>query len=434
MISKDYVDILAPLNYWGKDQFTGIPRRAPLDKIDKMEQIKDLALFITGVRRVGKTILSKQYLSNLISNGTRKEATLYVNLDEPSFQPIMSNDLLDNIYSSYRHYVFPEGKAIIVLDEIQNIRGWERWIRSKMDKGDDCFFIITGSSSSIMSVEIGTLLTGRYIEQRVWPLNLREYLDFTEAPEYLTQEMKESILLSYFQDGGFPSIVLTKDPSIKRDLLDDLYMAMINRDLISRFGIRNSEDIRGLVPLVAQSVSQKASATKISNTLKNLNRGLSPTTVNNYFTILEESLLFTFLPIYSQNVKNRLLYPRKVYCVDTGMAYVSQLSSKPIWGRLAENAVANKLFSIYKKDDMGYWKDPKGREIDFVIGRGDQTESLIQVVWDATNEMTLSREIASLKAGMEALGSDNALLITGVGKVPKVEGIRSVELFDYLLD
>jgi len=406
-----------------------------LGRIDPVVRVRDLALFVTGVRRVGKTTLTKQYLEKLISAGNKRESTLYVNLDEPSFQPMMSTGLLDDIYSSYRHYIHPEGRSFIVLDEVQNVDGWERWVRSMMDRSENCFFIVTGSSSSIMTREIGTLLTGRYIEQRVGPLSLKEYLTFTGQDKvgFVTEEMKESRVLSYLENGGFPSIVLNQDPSLKREQLNELYQAIINRDLVSRFGLRNSSDVRSFVPLVAQSVSQKVSASKVHRTLKNLNRGLSPSTVNHYLSLLEESLLFSFIPIRSHNVKNRLLFPKKAYCVDTGMALVSQISSKPIWGRLAENAVANRLLSIYSKEDIGYWKDDRGNEVDFVIGRGGKDEAMVQVSWDVTEKATLDREVGSLRKGMEEMGPDMALLVIGRGKVPDLDDISCISLYDLLL-
>ncbi|MCU0799467.1 MAG: ATP-binding protein [Candidatus Thermoplasmatota archaeon] len=436
MISRDYMDILSPLNFWGKDQYTGIPREELLGRIKGMIDVRDLALIITGVRRVGKTILSKQYLKVMLEDGFPRETTLYVNLDEPAFQPSLSTTLLEDIYASYRHFIHPEGKAFIVLDEVQNIQGWERWVRSMMDRNEDCFFIITGSSSSLMSIELGSLLTGRHIEQRLSTLSLKEWLSFQGSGDtlYSSRNWKERVIRAYLEFGGFPSVVLNQDPTLKMDQLKELYQSIINRDLVSRMGLRRVGDIRTIVPMVAQSVSQKVSATKLHKTLKNLNRDLSSATVNNYLSLLEEALLFRFLPIYSSNIKNRSLYPRKAYCVDTGMANIAKLSNRPIWGRLAENAVANRLFTKYGSEDIGYWKDDSGREVDFVIGRGDNVQKLVQVVWEISEERTLKREVDALRSGMERLEPEETFLIIGSGDLPEFgPEMKVISLFDWLL-
>ena len=408
--------MLAPYNFWNREIDTGIWRNSYVERILRAFSIPNIVVSVTGVRRAGKTYICRQILRRLIEQSLRREQTLYTNFEDPSLQPYLSTGFLQDLYDTYRYHLNPRDEAVIVLDEVQNLPGWERWVRAMMEKNENTRIIVTGSSSKIMSIELSHILTGRYIDIRVYPLSFKEYLRFKgvsiENLDIRRSEMENKIM-GYLEYGGFPTVTLTEDREMRREFLKELFESIVTRDIAARYGLRKIYELKSTVVILLQNISAMSSVQKVVNTLKSIGVKISPATINEYLHYLKESLLFQFVPIFSYKVKDQMQYPRKVYCVYTGLinAVVFRMSNN--LGRLAENIVAIELFHRYEDNKIFYWKDKMGREVDFVIVENRKPLQLIQVTWNIEDKKTRDREIRAILSAAEELSVDKLLILTG---------------------
>ncbi len=439
MIHSEYLEIVAPYNAWNREIETGIWRNAYVERITKGFSVPNTAVSVTGVRRAGKTYVCRQAIRWMLERGMRKEQSLYVNFEDPALQPHLSAEFLQDLYDTYRHHLNPKDMAIIVLDEVQNVKGWERWVRMMLEKNEDVKIVVTGSTSEIMNKELSTVLTGRYIDVRIFPLSFGEFLDFknvsTANLAISTGEMEKRII-EYMEYGGFPIVALTDDKEMRREYLKELFNSIITRDVAARYGIRRIHELRSTVVLLLQSVSSMTSVPKVVNTLKSTGMKMSPTTINQFMHHLRESMLFNFVPIFSYTVKDQMQYPKKVYCIDTGLVNAVSFRISENRGKLAENIVAVELFHRYGADKVFYWKEKGGREVDFVIVEGGKPKQLVQVSWKMDEKKTRDREIRSILSAIEELGVEKAIIITGdAAENIEVDGhtIELVPIWEWLL-
>ena len=190
-----------------------------------------------------------QIIEHLEEQGLDKKACLHMNFEEPALSLNLSLDILDKLYDTYRTRIYPEGKAYIFFDEIQNVPEWERWVRAR-NETENIRIIVTGSSSKLMSRELGTLLTGRHLTFEVYPLDFREQLQFkgielpqepwpSQAPPQI-----QHALLDYLQWGGLPRVVLSNNDMIRERLLTRYFEDMLYKDVIRRHDIRDVQTLR----------------------------------------------------------------------------------------------------------------------------------------------------------------------------------------------
>ena len=439
MITPEYLEYVAPYNFWKREIDTGTWRNDYVDRVLRIFTVPGTAATVTGVRRAGKTYICRQVLRRQIENGMKRGQTLYVNFEDPALHPHLSVTFLQDLYDTYRHYLNPEEDAIIVLDEVQNVQGWEKWVRMMMETAENIKIMVTGSSSKIMSMELAPVLTGRYIDVRVYPLGFEEFLNFKEVPvnnlDIRTREMEDAVR-EYLEYGGFPTTVLTRDLEMRKEYLKELFESIITRDVAARYGVRRMYELRSIVGLLLQNVSSMVSVPKLTNTLKSTGIKISPTTVNQYLHHLREILLFYYVPIFSYKVKDQMQYPKKAYCIDTGLVNAASFRLSENLGKLAENTVAIELFRRYGTDKVFYWKDRGGKEVDFVVVENGNARELIQVTWEMDEKKTREREIRAVLSAMEELGRDNALILTGnTGENMGVDGkmIEITPIWKWLL-
>ncbi len=421
MIRKELLDAVSGLNFWARDQRTGINRPDYANRIGKYFGTSGLAISIIGTRRAGKTFIARGFLNELMQKGLiKKEQTLYVNFEEPLLEPFLNTELLNDLYDTYRHFLNKDKLAVLVLDEIHTVPRWEKWIRIMLEKGENVKVIITGSSSKLSSKELATVLTGRTISVKVFPLSFGEFLRFSnfnlKSSEGVGQKKEiTGFMHTYIEYGGFPLIALTKEPDVKLDILKDIFEGIITKDIAARHEVRRLEELKLLAVLALHNFSCQVSVKKLSDMMQNVaKRKISPSTVNSFLHYFSEAFLFFYVPIFSYKIKDQLLYPKKLYCVDTGMINaVSSRFSENI-GRLAENATAVELVKRYGNDNLFYWKDDKSGEVDFVLKDGTKVRQLIQVCWDVnSNPETKTRETKSLLACMGEFGLKTGLVLTG---------------------
>lgn len=418
MKREEIIEVLTPLNFWGKSQDIGFRRLGYLKNLEEFLKAEGVVICLIGVRRAGKTYLARQLL-DLKCKDYSQEATLYVLLEDPKFEPYLNFRLLDDIYEAYRTYIHTEGVSFIVLDEIQNVGLWEKWIRMKLEKRENVKIIITGSSSKLLSSELASVLTGRTLTLKVFPFDFREILSFKKLDvekEYEIMGKKEEIkryLIEYIAYGGFPQIVVEQNVSLKSQLLKEIFEGIIYRDVMFRHKVKDVHLVRVAGELVINNFSCLISATKLRNILvKVLGRKVSPNSVVKILGFLEEAFLIFQLPIFSYKVKEQKLYPKKIYCIDTGLINTVTTKFTKDFGRFYENIVAVHLIKYKDKENIFYWKSKEGYEVDFVIKEGLNIRQLIQVCYDLSNEKVKKREINGLLRASKELNCRNLLVIT----------------------
>ncbi len=430
--------ILAIFNSWLDRKLPEtIPRETNIDDYLTLEPRK--IVVVTGFRRIGKTYLLLHALQKLLKDKSREEV-VYLNFDDeriPNRTEFLT-ELLPVIRSSMDQDI-----ELLVLDEIQDMPNWSKWIR-RINDSEDIRLLITGSSSKVSSREIPTELRGRCLEVRLFPLSFREFLEFKELrinTKRVPYSEKESVKLNkalneYLQFGGMPEVVLLPKER-KYETLQEYYRTVVQRDIAERYNIKNDEGLKALLRLLLNSTQY--SVNKLYNTMKSMNYHIGKTTLQNYISYIESSYFICSLQIFSPKVKDRLQHPRKVYIIDTGFINALSVRLSKNMGRLYENVVAVELMRRTSGAEWGlhYWKNGNGKEVDFVVVQGLAATQLIQVSYDVDDPNTKKRETRALVQAAKELGCSNLLIITkNEESIEKVNGhtITYVPLWKWLLE
>jgi len=367
-------------------------KREIFDKIE--EYIKNpFIIVISGIRRSGK--------STLLNQAKLKYPGYYLNFDDDR----LINFKLEDFQNLYEIFIELYGeKDIFYFDEIQNIDGWERFVRRLHDSEKKVF--ITGSNATMLSRELGTHLTGRHLAINLFPFSFREFLklksfEIKKNDIYLIE--KKVLIKKYFEDylnnGGFPEYLKTEN----KDYLKILYENILYRDIIVRYNLSNEKALKELVYIAASTISKEISFNSIK---KLLNLG-SSTTVKDYFDFLENSFLVFLIPKFNYSLKKQIYANKKVYLIDTGLAkYVGYRVSKDI-GNLLENLVFIELKR--KRKEIFYYSDK--HECDFVIREGLKIRECIQVCYDL-NDGDREREINGLLEALNKFKLKEGLILT----------------------
>lgn len=356
-----------------------------------------LCLALTGVRRSGKTSLAVQVAKEL----HQTDLTFYFNFEDPVFFAGADVSVIDTLLAIYQEETGNIPK-IVILDEVQYVEGWERWVRKTVDTGK-YQVIVTGSSSRLLSSEIATSISGRVIERQVWPLSFVEYLSFRNIkPQSEGLYLRE--LEHYLRWGGFPKAALTEDESDRIMLLKQYLSDIVLRDVVARHQIKSQHSLHQLVTWYLTSLSCLHSYTAIRKAF-----GVSIELASTFTTYLSQAFLAFEMSRYHPNLKVQTRDPKKVYVVDTGLRNVSLLSEREDRGRLAENCVYIELRRRGK--EVFYYHD--GKEVDFVVAELGKPVDALQVAYsDLEDEKTKEREISALLSCLEALGLKSGKILT----------------------
>lgn len=421
MEKSEILDVLNDWNFWRKEIDFGIKRENIAKKINELSKAKEI-IVITGIRRCGKSTSLLQFCNNLIISGIKREDILIVNLEDPRLKK-PDLDLLNKIYETYLTELNPSKKHYVVLDEIQNIEGWEKFVRF-LHENKNINVFVTGSSSKLLNSEYSTVLAGRHLDIQIKPLSFKEYLFFKDI------EIKSSLDISnkrheikrsfanYLKEGGFPKVVLANKEEDKRDLLDVYFRDIIIKDIVQRYKIKDINKLNDLSKFYLTNVSTLQSFNNIKNVLK-----LNLDTVERFSYYLTEVFLLNFVKKFSYTEKEQILNPRKVYCADNGLRESVAFVFSEDYGRLAENLVFNAL--NIKDLEIYYWKSQKQEEIDFVIKKKQKIIQAIQVCWNIRKPKTKEREVETLIKGCKELNLVNGLILTeDTSSVETIEGIK----------
>lgn len=434
MTKNEIIQILEDWNFWNRDQKTGLPRPIYISRLTELFSSNQV-ITITGPRRAGKSFVMRQMIKQLINNGQNPKDIMHVNLEDPRFTE--SGVLfLEKIFQTYREYISGQNTPILFLDEIQEIEGFEKWIRM-MHELSKAKIIISGSNASLLSRELGTLLTGRHIDMEVFPLSFSEFLSFNNIAFANTLDLigRESeikgALRKYIEYGSFPEVALEEQ---KKEILLSYFEDVITKDLLRRYKIKKAQDLRSIVKYYLSNVTTLSTFKSIERSL-----GMSITSVKNYTGYLEQAYLIFPLQRFSFKVREQEKSPRKIYAIDTGLCNAVGFRFSENYGRLAENIVFVSLkrkLSLNPNMELFYWKDIHHSEVDFVIKDGLKINRLIQVCWNMEDEKTKNREFRSLQKAMKELNVSKATIITeSTEGEEKINGymVKMVPLWKWLL-
>jgi len=434
MKSEEIISILSDWNFWGKGLYTGKYRKYSEKIVEFLEGKVNKIITVFGVRRAGKSYILRQ-VAKILSEKYGKENVLYVNFEEANFGT-KNIELLDKIYRAFLEIIKPKIKPFILLDEVQEIDEWEKWVRSMHEK-DACRFVISGSSAKLMSEELATLLAGRDISIEIFPLSFREFLEFKnlEIMDLRDIIIRKRDILSYLREymeyGGFPEVVETENTEKKREILRRYVETILIKDVKKRYNIREVEYLDFLASYYLSNISSLISFNRLSKLLK-----IPVKTVERYSKYLETSRMIFFIPKFSFSLKERKISPRKVYSIDTGISNAYGFKFMENYGKLMENIVAIDL--LRTKKEIYYFRDYQQREVDFVVKEGLNIKQLIQVTYASSRDEIEQREIKALLRAYELFKEHNPELIVitwdyeDVLKIDNKE-IKFIPLWKWLL-
>ncbi|GHT61836.1 ATP-binding protein [Bacteroidia bacterium] len=353
-------------------------------------------VIITGIRRCGKSTLLQQIRAK------QSEKDYYINFDDERLVSFKIDDfqmLLEVFYE-----LFGEQKTFY-FDEIQNVEQWERFVRRLHDTGNKVF--ITGSNARMLSRELGTHLTGRYISCELYPFSFKEFITFKnpgllDKNHFKTSIKAEIIALfhEYFNDGGFPNFLKTKDELGLKTLFENI----LYRDIMVRNNITNEKEIKELVSYMAGNYARLSTNSDLADYIGVKN----PSTVKKYMGFLADSYLVFQTNKFDYSVSAQLLNPKKSYFIDNGLVRRVGFSFSDNFGHLLENLV----FIELKRRGKEVYYHNKRQECDFVIKEGKSITAAIQVTYTMQNAQTRKREIDGLIDAMNAYNLQSGLLIT----------------------
>lgn len=428
------LEAISRWNRWGGARLTGGICRDVLAELQSVIESKDIVVLM-GPRRAGKTTVLFQIMDLLEQQGVPQKAMLHLNLEEPAFALELGIELLEKIYNNFREHVCPEGKAYLFLDEIQNIHQWERWIRAR-NETENIKIFITGSSSRLMSRELGTLLTGRHLSFKVFPLSFKEFLRFEniEVPKSILPLREKpkyyNMLNKYLKWGGFPEVVLAEDDYRKELLLRQYFDDILFKDVAVRHEIRDVNTLRNMAVHLLTQTGNLISAQRLSKLF-----GVSLDLAKSYCGYLQEAFLIHFGSYYSQKVSERNRNPQKVHALDLGMRQIVSLAHSPDKGHLIETAVQHVLMR-QPHDGIFYWQEDV--QIDFAVRKANSIKTLVQVFnGDFRDLEFIPREIKALTiAGKNFPNAEKIIIASNAIKKSYLKAqkdIQIIPLLDFLL-
>lgn len=385
-------------------------------KIPKLPKNIRKAFVFIGMRRSGKTYLMYQHMKNCITSGLDKKKLLYINFEDDRLENFSSKDfqtILDIYFEMHPFYEKSED-LIFYFDEIQNIKGWEKFIRRLIDKEKMQIFI-TGSSSKALSKEIATTLRGRCLVNEVFPLSFSEYIDYHQihALQNLTSK-KQSIIKhhckNYLKLGGFPETLILSN-GLHNKIIQSYVNAAVFRDVIDRYKLKNTHIVKLFLIHCLQNISSSLSVTKIYKTLKSRGESVSRNLLYDYLNYFEDAYLTCMVPIFDFSTRKRQVNPHKIYSIDPSIINAYSIKPHTEYSACLETAVYIQL-RRQNFANIYYYKTKSGKKIDFIAQKENGQICLYQVCMDLSDEKTKQREIYAIEETAKELKIKNAFIIS----------------------
>ncbi|MBR4828633.1 MAG: ATP-binding protein [Muribaculaceae bacterium] len=356
-----------------------------------------LIKLITGPRRAGKSTQALLMLQG--------KNFAYLNFDSQplldAWNPDVVMRMLDDVYPGYEY---------LMLDEVQNLDSWDLWVSELYRHGKN--MVITGSNAKMLSSEMATVLTGRYLKVEMLPFSLSEFFEWNHLDIHATKDEEmanaQALVDDYLRNGGYPEMITSR--SLVRNYLDTLFDSIIWKDVVKRHNIRNTAELNNMAMYLASNFCNPISANELT-----ANLGLaSVNTTRRFLDYLHEPYLFYYLSRYNNKLKLMQKAPRKVYIVDNGFVQAKAFSLSDNLGLLLENQVFIELIRRgYDTDKtIFYYRSRNDKEVDFVLREENHVKSLVQVCYDMSNKRTEKRECGSLIECACELHCENLVIVT----------------------
>lgn len=387
-----------------KEQRQEIEKIEKKEKIIERERLKEAKTFlshpnivvVTGIRRCGKSIFS--YLLEKNNKFT------YINFDDERLSEVTGKELNKILEAFYELYGDVE---YIILDEIQNVSGWELFV-SRLRRTKKV--ILTGSNSNLFSGELATHLTGRYVDIKLFPFSFHEFLTlkgFQFSKAYTTEERARifSYLNDYLVLGGLPEVY-----KFGKAIAVKIYEDILTKDIALRYKINKVGEFKNLAKYLISNSSEEVSFTKLSNIL-----GVKHvSTISKWVSYIENAFLIFRLERFDFKLKQQFIAPKKIYCLDTGVVDSIGFKFSENKGKILENSVAVELQRRKEKNNLEiyYWKDARQNEVDFVIKQRTKVIQLIQATYISSKLEIKEKRIKSLLKASKELKCNNLLVIT----------------------
>ena len=415
----EIIDSIRKYNFWDNNPVDlGYTRTFYTNKIGQYLGNK-LVKVLVGQRRAGKSYILRQIASGLLSAGIKNENILYINKEYIELTSLHNAVELEQLYKAYKEVLNPTGKVYIFIDEIQYIEEWERFVNShSQDFAEPCEVFISGSNSKLLSGELATLLSGRYIEFEVLPYSYTEYCEVTR------QKKGSKSYKKFLQSGALPELFNLNDDEMKQNYISSIKDTVILRDIVSRYNIKDVRLLDDLFIYLVNTASNLISITNIINYFASRKRKTNYETLSSYIGYLENSFLIHRAERYNIKGKDIISGNSKYYIND--LSYRNYLYTGYDYGigYLLENAV---YLSLRRAGYQVYVGTIKDTEVDFVAIKGDK-KLYLQVSLSLNEEHTRDREYRSLKLIED--NYDKYVVSMDDYKIPSNEGIEHISAWD----
>lgn len=392
--------------------------------LNRLKQLKDQNLIkvITGIRRCGKSTLLEAFKNELLEEGVSTDNIIFLNFEERENLHLTNWTIL---YDEIIEQVNPDNKYYIFLDEVQLIDDFERLVNSLFTKKNIDLYV-TGSNAYLLSSELATLLTGRYIAINLQPYSFKEY-----ASAYSEEKNTDRLFRKYINESCFPeAVTLSKDRgNLVNDYLQSIYDTVIIKDISQRHSLRNVENLHRIVSFLFDSIGSYVSPTNIAAQLNhNSQKKISHNTIIKYLDFLTQSYILYSAPRYNIKGKELLSTNGKYYVVDLGLKNITATNKyEADLGRKLENIV---YFELFRRGGKVYVGKHNDREIDFVVQKANNEREYYQVAYTVNDEKTFNREISAFDRIKDNYPK---FLLTLDYDNTSINGIQKINVIDWLL-
>ena len=390
-------------------------REQYLSRLEEGKDDTDVVKVVTGMRRCGKSTLMMQYMDRLRSEGVPDDHIVYTNLESRQFEDITDYKGLNDWLAER----MPKGRTYVFLDEVQRVKGWERTINSlQVDYDADVY--VTGSNAYLLSSDLATYISGRYVEIRMLPLSFGEFLELNPVTP---EEDRYRRLQQYIWTGSLPAVELDRDEQYTSDLLLGIYNTVVRKDIQTHIGVRDQTRFENIVRFVMSNIGNTTSCKNIADAVN-----ASPNTIRRYLRALEDAFLIYRVPRYDIRGKRLLKTREKYYVADTGIRNTALgLAAGNDISRQLENLVYLELIRRGYRVTVGSYRD---REVDFTAVRNGEVE-YFQVTQTMLPENVYEREVRSLRD----VGDNFPKTVLSLDPflVPIGGGIKHRNIVDWLL-
>ena len=434
MDKTEILEILNDWNYWNRDFPPTHPRESYGNKIDLWMK-SDEVVVIKGVRRSGKSTLMINRIKHLKATGVDMKNVLFVNFEDPRFINHLDLSILEKIKSVYMEYLAPDAKPYLFLDEIQNVTLWEKWVNKEYELGLS-HIVLSGSNSSLLSSEIASTLSGRYLSIDVYPLSFSEYIGFkgmtvTNKLDLVNLKIElQRAFEVYMKYGAFPK-TLEYSAEQTRELLVSYKDSILLKDIVARYKLKEFGTLEEIAAFLLSNTGIIQSITKIKNHFH-----ISYDMARNYVEYLCKAYMLFEVPKFDYSLRKQSANDKKYYSIDLGLSNILRVPNLQHRGSNLETIVFLELqrrgYKVY------YYKTNNGWECDFLIEKDQKIEALIQVTLSLKEEKTKKRELRVFAKTIEELNLENVncmVISEDTSKLEVYDGmkIEIINVIEWLL-